>query len=85
MRMANEQPALQQPEQFLLGSLGNRPVGGVDDLLVANPAIERGAAVAQDLAIDLGPELLGAKQHDVEVPAPGRDIHQRIAEAAIAA
>ena len=85
MGVADEQAALRQPEQLGLGGLAERAVGGVDDLLVADPAVERGAAVAEDLVVDLGAELLGAEEDDVEVAAAGGDVDQGVAQPALAA
>src|SRR5690606_12998564 len=59
--------------------------GGVDDLLVADAAVEGGAAVAEDLAVDLGAELLRAKEDNVQVSPTGGDIDEGVAQAALPA
>src|SRR5699024_6161538 len=65
--------------------VGDRAIGSVDDLLIANPAVERRTAIAENLAVDLGSELLGAEQDDVEVTPSRGNIHERISQAALAA
>src|SRR4051812_8725454 len=83
MGVADQHPAFGQAEQFLLRGFRDRAIGGIDDLLVADPTVERGAAIAEDLAIDFRAELLGPEEHDVEMATAGSDIDERVADAAL--
>ena len=81
--MPGQEPPLLETEQLVPGGLGEGAVRRVDELLVADPAVKRRAAVAQDLAVDFGTELLGAKEDDVEMPTPSSDVDQRVAQPAL--
>src|SRR5688500_18658560 len=80
MRVPGQQPALGQPQQLRFRILAQRAVRGVRDLLIANAAVKRGAAVAEDFVVYLRAKLLGTKEHHVEVPTPRGDIDEGIAK-----
>ncbi len=83
MGVADEEAAFGETEELGFGGVAEGAVRGVGDLLVADAAVEGGAAVAEDLVVDLGAELLGAEEDDVEVTAAGGDIDQRVAQPAL--
>ena len=60
--MAGQQAAFLETEQLVFSRLGERAVGGVSELFVADAAVERGAGVAEYLGVDFGAELLGRRR-----------------------
>src|SRR3954447_23800833 len=77
--------ALLQAKQLVFGRFGERSIGRVGQLFVADPPIERGTAVTQNLAVYLRPELLGAKEDDVEMPAARCDVDKGVSQTALPA
>ena len=85
MRVPGQDRPLFQTEQLVLGRLGERAIGGVGQLLIADPAVKGGAAIAENLAVDLRAELLGAEEHDIQVPATRGDVDEGVAQAPLPA
>ena len=83
--MTGEQPSLRQAEQLGFRVFAQRTVRRVRDFLIADAAVERRAAVAEDFVVHFRTELLRAEEHDIEVTATRGDVDQRIAQCVLRA
>src|SRR5215207_3765402 len=63
MRVPCQDRPLFQAEQLVLGRLGERAIGGIGQLFIADTAVKRRTAVAENLTVDLRAELLSAEEN----------------------
>src|SRR5215212_1057520 len=78
--VAQEEAAFLQLQELLTYRLGERAVGGVGELLVADAPVEARRRVADDLVVNLAAELLGPEEGELEVAPAGGDVHEGIFE-----
>jgi len=74
VRVTEHQLTLGQGGHLDFGGRRDGGVPGRGELVHVHAAINHGAGIADNPAMDLGAELLSRKQHQPEIPAPLREI-----------